>query len=80
MLLCMPYMFQHLPCSCKLWHKFHTPSSMNRLFSELFKDFSEVILEVRETIWGSFWRCFGNKLEPNNEKLEQLLFFTIPPT
>ena len=40
-----------------------TPYSMNRLFSEFFREFSGVILEVCETIWGSVWRCFGRILK-----------------
>ena len=39
-----------------------TPYSMNSLFSEFFKEFPGVILEVCETIWGSFGRCFGRIL------------------
>ena len=33
-----------------------TPYSTNSLFSELFKTFGGVLLELCETIWGS---CFG---------------------
>ena len=32
----------------------NTPYLMNKLFSEFFREFSGVILEVCETIWGSF--------------------------
>ena len=32
---------------------------MNRLYGEFFREFSGVISEVCETIWGSFWICFG---------------------
>ena len=35
-----------------------TPYSMNRLFSEFFRDFSGVILEVCETIWGIILEVF----------------------
>ena len=47
---------------------FNTPSSMNRLFSEFFREFSGVILEGCETIWGSFWRCFGRMLKEKHRK------------
>ena len=47
-----------------------TPHSMNSLFSEFFWEFSGVILGVCETIWGSFWTCFGRILEEKtSEKL-----------
>ena len=32
-----------------------TPGSMNRLFSDFFRKFEGVILEVFGTIWEGFW-------------------------
>ena len=36
---------------------------MNRLFSDLFRKFAEVILEVYRTICRVFWGCLGDILE-----------------
>ena len=38
---------------------------MNRLFSELFRKFGGVFLEVCETISGGIWEVFGGKIEEN---------------
>ena len=64
--------------------KIYTPYSMNRLFSEFFREFSGVILDVCETIWASFWRCFGwilkeqrkNNYSKNKQTTTTTLFFT----
>ena len=39
-----------------------TPYSMNNLFSELFRKFGGVFLEVRETICGDIWQVFGGNV------------------
>ena len=36
----------------------YTPYSMNSLFSEFFRTFEGVLLEVRETISGGSWEVF----------------------
>ena len=41
---------------------------MNRLFSEFFTEFSVGILEVCETIWGSFWKYFGRMWKEKHQK------------
>ena len=45
-----------------------TPYSMNRLFSEFFREFSGVILEVCETIWGHFGGVLGRILKEKRQK------------
>ena len=40
-----------------------TPGSMNRLFSDLFRKFEGVILEVFATIWGCLGDIFGGQSE-----------------
>ena len=73
---------KHIPCRCHLpggarqqgITKAHTPYSMNSLFSEFFRDFGGVLLEVCETISGAMWEVCGGIIEENypenkNEKL-----------
>ena len=43
-----------------------TPYSMNSLFSELFRKFEGVFLEVCETISGDIWEVFGGKIKENH--------------
>ena len=38
---------------------------MNRLFSEFFRKFGGVFLEVCETISGGIWEVFGGKMKEN---------------
>ena len=38
---------------------------MNRLFSEFFRKFGGVFLEVCETISGGIWEVFGGKIKEN---------------
>ena len=40
----------------------YTPGSMNRLFSDFFKKFEGVILEVFGTIWGCSGEILRGKL------------------
>ena len=40
-----------------------TPYSMNRLFSELFRKFRGVLLEVCETISGGIWQVLRGKIK-----------------
>ena len=42
-----------------------TPYSMNSLFSELFRKFGGVFLEVCETISGGIWEVLGGQIEEN---------------
>ena len=44
----------------------YTPGSMNRLFSDLFRKFEGVILEVFGTILGCLGEIFGVKLGYNS--------------
>ena len=59
-----------------------TPYSMNRLFSEFFRKFGGVFLEVCETIPEGIWEVFGGKMkenypEKNRKKIRKIVFTTI---
>ena len=43
----------------------NTPYSTNRLFSESFRKFGGVFLEVCETISGGIWQVFRGKIKEN---------------
>ena len=43
----------------------YTPGSMNSLFSDLFRKFGGVFLEVCETISGGIWEVFGGQIPDN---------------
>ena len=59
-----------------------TPYSMNSLFSEFFRKFGGVFLEVCETISGGIWEVFGGKIKENypekfRKKIRKIVFTTI---
>ena len=70
------YFLHYLPTGV-----YSTPYSMNSLFGEFFRKFSGVVLEVCETIRGSFWGCFERILKETpftkTRKTPQTLFITI---
>ena len=51
---------------------------MNSLFSELFRNFGGVFLEVCETISGGIWEAFGGNVKDNYpEQIRKILLDTI---
>ena len=49
-----------------------TPYSMNSLFSEFFRKFGGVFLEVCETISGGIWQVLRGKIKENyTEKIRK---------
>ena len=51
---------------------------MNSLFSELFRKFGGVFLEVCETISGGIWEVFGGKIKDNSTEKNQKKIREIP--
>ena len=47
------------------WSKTCTPYSMNRLFSESFREFGGLFLEVCETISMGIWQVSRGKIKEN---------------
>ena len=70
-LLATKRLLRKVYCLGAIPHDFHhslkvnTPYSMNRLFSEFFRKFGGVFLEVCETISRGIWQVLRGKIKEN---------------